>query len=274
MEKLPSISDLVKDRARFDSFVYTPIREAIQELARRSKDQGLTKKIENLLHGDIPEPLSRKPRAVIFRQLKTPNYEMRRFVSLVEGLGKLEPLFWEYAADKFTPNNEYKRALGKLLFFGGKGKKGGSKIDALNIIDFNQSNGKQISSLLTLWGQNFVDFHHEFFDTCFRSMPGTSYDSSDWFSHNGRSANGYYKSFLALFIKHGILFENFLLDETEFTFTKDIVLPAFLSVYSETGLKPLVVALEPTSIEGDKFWLCYPGQDRRNALFDKVRDSA
>jgi hypothetical protein len=259
---LQDITHLVSDRRLFDATLYTPLEEAWEELQRRRQDKALEAKIDSLLGDNIPGPLVDEPKAVLFRHVLTPNYETRRFVSLLDGFGKLEPLFWEYRDDKYTPNNELKRAIGRLFFYHGTGKRGGLKIDSLNVLDFNTANGRPISSLETPWGQNFIEFHHEFFSKCFRSMPHSTFDASNWFKQNGQTSGSYYKSFMTLFIRHGVLFENMMLDDSEIDFAKNIFLPAFIDVFKETGLKPLVVALEPTHIEGDRFWMCYPGQDK------------
>ncbi len=262
---IPSIEDipmLVSNRSLFDATLYTSLEEAWAELQRRRQDPELERKVLELLGGEIPVPLRNGPRAIIFRHVLTPNYEMRRFVSLVNGFGKLKPLFWEYYSDKYTPNNELKRTIGRLFFYHGKGKKGGSRIDSLNVLDFNTANGQLISDLKTVWGQNFVEFHHEFFKDCFRELPGTTYDASGWFKNNGQVSKTYYEAFMLLMIKDGILFENMMLDESEIDFAKNVFLPSFISVYQKLGLKPLIVALEPTDIEGDHFWMCYPGADR------------
>ena len=185
----------------------------------------------------------------------------------------MEPLFWEYYEDKFTSHNEWKHALGKLAFFGGVGKKGGVKIDAFNIIDFNYWGGEKLSAVRTLWGQPLIEFHHEFFDATFRPLSDCTFDASDWFTINGKNAHGYYQNFLSLFIRHGILFENFMLDEKEFTFTRDVVLPAFIAVCRATGRKPLIVPLEPTTIEGERFWMCYPDKSKLFVL-DKLNGNS
>jgi hypothetical protein len=39
-------------------------------------------------------------------------------------------------------------------------------------------------------------------------------------------------------------------------------LPAFIHVYEETGLKPLIVALEPTDTEDDEYWISYPHEEK------------
>jgi hypothetical protein len=121
------------------------------------------------------------------------------------------------------------------------------------------ANGKPISSVRTQWGQGLVDFHRELFLLRYpKYKKDVFFDISKWFKNNGGNAKDYYKKFMALFIRNGILFENFMLDYEEMQFTKDYFLPAFFKVYEDLGLKPLIVALSPTDIEGDQFWMCHP----------------
>ena len=255
------INALVADRKAFNDFVYTPLKEAVVELEKRRKDKKLEAKINDLLKGDIPEPLKEKSKIVMFRQLVSPNYEIRRFVNVADAW-EVDILFWEYHNDKFTSNNELKHALGKMPFYTGMGKDGRARITNFNIIDFNTSNGKKISEVKTLWGQSLIDFHHKFFRNRYSDVNHHFFDASKWFKEHGAGAAGYYTNFLSLFIRHAILFENFLLDSREISFTKDIFLPAFINIYRITGLKPIIVALEPTHIEGDKFWVCYPNEEK------------
>lgn len=258
------IDTLVADRQAFNSFVYTPLDEALKELKKRRQDVKLAEKIREFLHNDIPSFLKRLPtRAVLFRQVVTPNYEVRRFFHITQGLDDLEPLFWEYHEDKFTSNNDWKRSLGKLTFLMGIGKKEGKKIESATIINFNTYNGKKISQVKTLWGQSLVKFHHELFDKTYRtSSQKHFFDSSKWFKRNGATANEYYLPFFLLFIQHAVLFENFMLDTKELSFSRDVFLPAFIRAFKETGYKPLIVALEPTDIEGDNYWLYHPGKSK------------
>jgi len=257
------IDVLVADRQAFNSFVYTPLNEAMEELKRRREDKKLGETISELLHGDIPSILEGPSiKAVLFRQLVTPNYEVRRFFHLVEGLNGLEPLFWEYYEDKFTSNNEWKHSLGKMKFFVRVGKKKEGRTEHVTIVDFAKYDGKKISQVKTLWGQSLVRFHHEFFENVYQPWSDFFFDSSEWFWRNGVSADKYYTPFFRLFVRDAILFENFMLDVKELSFTKDIFLPAFIQVFRETGHKPLVVALEPTEIEEDVFWLCHPSKSK------------
>ncbi|HEY9480806.1 MAG TPA: hypothetical protein VIR98_01065 [Candidatus Paceibacterota bacterium] len=253
------IEKLISDREAFNAFIYTPLDKAIEELRSRNADESLGARMRDSVAIRIPEPLSDGPKAVLFRQVTTPNYELRRFVSIADAVCGLQPLFWEYRKDKFTSNNDVKKALGKLSFFFGKGKKGGSKIERLNVIDFNSYNGKKIDEVKTLWGQPLVDFHRELFENTYPKLDtAVFYDASDWFATSGGAAKGYYENFLSLFVKHAVLFENFMLDMKEVGFTREIFLPAFLRIMKATGVKPLIVALEPTDIEGEEFWMCHP----------------
>lgn len=142
-------------------------------------------------------------------------------------------------------------------------KNGETMWENLRIINFNDSNNKKISSIKTMWGEPLVDFHHGLFCESFPKHTQCMTDISDWLHTAGPHAIDYYKQFLTLFLRDGILFENFLLEKNEFGFTQQVVLPAFLAVMKETGLKPLVVALEPTDIEADNFWQSHPYTDMK-----------
>jgi len=65
-----------------------------------------------------------------------------------------------------------------------------------------------------------------------------------------------YSYLLALFVSHGVLFEDFVTDGSEARFTKEIMLPAFEKVQASFGLKPLIVSLVPDL--ADEYWWCYP----------------
>jgi hypothetical protein len=70
----------------------------------------------------------------------------------------------------------------------------------------------------------------------------------------------YYKAFMSLLVNHGVLFENYYLNEKEHAFTKKVFLPAFIEVYEKTGYKPMIVSIEPTDNEGDQYWYSHPAE--------------
>lgn len=247
---------LSNDRDHFNAFVYTSHIDAADEIYRRSKNIKLKNKIESFLHYDIPKPLQESCKAVLFRQLFSPNYELRRFIHLIDVLN-LEPMFLEYYEDKFTSINPLKHCLGKMRFQ--------SDLDSsrliirnVNIIDFNSSQGKKINSVETVWGQSLIEFHHQLLEEIFPNSSQFLYDGSPWFHRQGDKARTYYVKYLALFIQNGILFENFTLDSEELEFIKDIFLPAFVYVWKAIGVKPIIVPLLSSHNQDEKYWSSYP----------------
>ena len=71
------------------------------------------------------------------------------------------------------------------------------------------------------------------------------FDLSNFFYKMGKNASEYYPKYLALFIKDGILCENFLEDGREGVFTKKVFIPAFERVCKYFGIKPLIVRSIP-----------------------------
>lgn len=256
------IEELMNDRDAFNSFIYTPWEEALSELKKRSEDTKILDCLSRTTPHGIPEIMEGKKSMVLFRHIATPNYEIRRFTIAADALSELHPIILEYTDDQFNNRNDWKFSLGKLYFQKGFNKLGEPVVEKKTIIDINAANNQPISSLATKWGQSLVDFHHELLTEQLPHVDIESnvFDLSSWLHKHGVSAREYYKAFLSLFLKDGILFENFLIDSKEYGFTKDIILPAILELEEETGYRPLIVALEPTHIEGDDFWLSHPSE--------------
>ncbi|MEN9647421.1 MAG: hypothetical protein RLY57_225 [Candidatus Parcubacteria bacterium] len=256
MSLTEKIEEITLDHDVFNKFLYTPIREAVAELKKREKEVKLNG------NSNIPSVLCQNHlQAVIFRHVGASNYELRRFFSITDAV-ELKPIILEYNSDRFTSQNQAKLLLGKLCFFKGKDSTGSNRVEYKTIIDVNESNNKSISEIKTIWGEKLVDFHHELLKKNFPTIPYEVFDMSDWIQAHGGRAKEYYKSFFEIITTHGILFENFMINEKEIEFTKNVVLPAFIEVYEKTGKKPLIVALEPTDIEGDDFWMCHPIEDK------------
>ncbi len=257
-ENASQVDAMLFDHERLNAFIYTPLETALSELVKRKQDTELQSYVNELIPSGIPNIMSEKQSVVIFRNIATPNYEVTRFMHIAVSLQELQPVIFEYTQDKFNNRNEWKFSLAKVPFYTGVNKNNEQLFEYQNIIDVNASNNKPINSINTVWGQNLVEFHHELFNMSYPEYTNVPYDLSEWLHSIGPAAKDYYKSFLALFLKDGILFENFLIDEKEFEFTKNIILPAIQELEKETGHKPLIVALEPTDIEGNKFWLSHP----------------
>ncbi len=268
---MPEIDTLLENKDLFNNFMYMSFNDAIQELEKRKSNTELATAIKKYFPYDIPEPLRTEQRCVLFRQVATPNFEIRRFLFLT-GFSNLKPLLWEYYADKFTSNNVMKKYLGKIPIITGYSKTGAQLTQFKTIIDFNKSNGIPLLDVKTKNNISLIELHHELFKHCGIShKKDMFFDSSKWFNQIGGTANEYYISFMALFLQNNIWFENFIFDDVhERKFLKEIVLPGIKRLYDETGFKPLIVALEPTDIENNMFWYSYP-ENVGKYLNDKVQ---
>lgn len=255
------IEAVVADRKKFDEFVYTPVLDAVRQLQERAEDKSIR------IDHTFPEIFARKINLVLARHVATPNFEMLRFMAAVDAL-EMEPVLLEYLDDKLALENKSKYFLCKLTFFEGFGKHGGLKTTKIPVVNFNSVSGHPISSISTVSQQPLVEMHHEFFRRAFGRFADNVCDISRWYKENGGCASQYYDFFLSIFVKNGILFENFLLAKAEINFTRDIFLKAFVRVWQRTGYKPLIVALEPTTIEGDEFLYYYPKEYMQ--YFEKV----
>lgn len=240
----------------FSDLVYTSFPEAKEELFRRRENKDLRDSILKYLNGDIPDPLLNGPKALLFRQLLTPNHELKKFIEIISNTG-IDPLFFEYYEDKFTSCNPLKHALGKLKFCDCE-KKYPNNLKTKTIIEFNKYDGKRIIDVHTIWGKNLVDFHHALVEEVYNNCSNNFFDATKWFHRAGISASKYYSKYIALFVQNAILFENFILEDPELSFVKSIFLPSFLEISNLFGCKPLIVPLLPISTQADAYWHSYP----------------
>lgn len=233
--------------------MYTPLEEAKEEVRARWQNPALRRKVEDYI-GNIPGPFRDDPKAVLDRNIATPNFEYFHFLQLAAS-ASLSPVVTEYIKDKFVTINVDKLGLGKMPFHKGHDKKKHVLFKYMNVIDCTKYQGKPFFEIRTLWGEPLVVFHHRLLS---RSDGHSSlFDASSWYEVNGGNAEGYYHNYLALFICHGILFENFITNEEEERFSRRIVYPAFRKVSQHFGLKPLIVPLYPEDKATDIYWRCY-----------------
>ncbi len=247
---------------RFDAFDYfhTEPRMALWELAQRRKESGLKEKVRQTL-GSTAETILKKfiqPRAVLFRQVATPTHEIIRFLRLAKHM-KLKPLILEYHGDKFvSSDNRYKRSLGKMPIYEHTGSDGRDMVRYETVCDFNTSTGKPFTDIQCLHGESLIAFHHRLFRAITGLNPKTHcVDATHWFDANGRKAVDYYEHLLTLFVRDGILFENYFTTKSEGPFVTESVLPAFKRIQQTYGYSPLIVRLLPSNEELRLFWDAY-----------------
>ncbi|MBI5847518.1 MAG: hypothetical protein HZB31_06135 [Nitrospirae bacterium] len=242
--------------------MYTPLEEAEKELWSRWNNPVLRREVQQFI-GELPVVFEEKPRAVLFRNIMTPNFEYLKFLESAKKIN-LSPLGLEYVTDRFCTRNMDKVSLGRLPIFQKKDKNDRDVIQYNRILDLMGCENRQINEIKTLWGEQLIDFHH-------RLLPLHSegielFDISLWHKFNGNSAKHYYPYYLAFFICHGILFENFITNDEEKAFAQSVVAPAIEKVREHFGLKPLIVLLGDESEQSSKYWICYHSNIKQEVL--------
>ena len=236
--------------------IYTPLSEALVLLKERFYDKDLREKVLAYYKSIMPpDILINSPKAVFSRPIATPNFEFTYFMDLINKTG-LEPLVLEYP-DKFVANNNSKYHLCKLCVLD-KSKIKHRHIDTHSIVDFNNWEGEQLSSINTKKNNSLIKQHHDFLYKIYPEMKGKVYDFSDWFQQTRGEDDSYYVSFLSLFVCFGILFDNYLInDPSEKDFVLNKVIPSYDKVVELFGVKPIICPLLPISNEFNEKWYWY-----------------
>jgi hypothetical protein len=237
--------------------IYTPLLAARKELQRRWSDENLKRKVESFLGGKIPNAFQSGFNAALFRFIATPNLECRLAKDMAS-LADLNFVFMEYLNDRFCTRNVDKVHLGRLSFFSDKNKRKSEVGSRVRVIDFTKSEKVPFKNIRTLKGENFIDFHHRLFEMESENNPMRTFDVSTLKLKDETAMDVYMKIF-ALFICHGILFENYFVntnpDEREFT--ESVIVPVFWSVYEIFGVKPLITPIISNRDES-VLWQYYP----------------
>lgn len=256
MNSIGDYNEIMSNHNLFNKVVYTPLSEALKILDKRQKDLKLIKKITDNIKDGIPFIFKEKKCGIMARQIATPNYESRAFISITNE-NNLHPVFVEYFEDKFTSNNKYKHSLGQLHIKNKVSKNGEDCISKVTIIDFNKYNGEKISSIKTLWGESLVDFHKKLFEL--NGLKDFSFfNELEWYKKDKEKPIDFYLNLFLLVSGFGILFENFShSNDSEGNFTKTVVLPTIEKIYKITGVKPLIVPIPPMDLETDDLWYCH-----------------
>jgi len=259
-----------KNPKAFRSEIYTSFGDLEEEIKRRWNDKKLRKKVKDFFGPKMLSVLSDKPRAILSRNIGTPNLEVKHFVDLA-GEIKLDPLILEYN-DKFVAKNRDKYYLCRLFFSRTSKNHKTVSADTLKTVDFNKYEGKYFNDIKTVWGESIVDFHHKLLQKELPELKGKIFNFSEWFDETRKLSKYYYLYYLSLFICHGILFENFLIgDKQELSFIEEKFLPSFREVKKIFGVKPLIYPPLPFKNEKSLFWLSYPEKRKKNRHKDQEK---
>jgi hypothetical protein len=133
---------------------------------------------------------------------------------------------------------------------------GGVNFAYRTVIDCTPCQGRLLRNIQTIWGENFVDFHHRLLSKT--PFEVNRVDLSTWYQSKGENAKAYYYYDLTFYIYNGILFENFITNEKEEEFSRTTAFPTFKEVENYFGVKPLIVPIAPHETASDIYWRCYP----------------
>ncbi len=231
--------------------LFLPSHEAIADMRVRHRDPALHKAVLRFLKGDLPAYLSGQPPVLyLARHVATPNTETLLFLQTLACTGE-RLVIGQDLHDKFVSINAMKRALGRLPILDGPLLRGGPLPRVLRkrtVIDFTASDGQMLDQVRTLWGEPLADFHARLFERCSPIACERVMDA-EWIDRNGRGdLRAHYERMLALFICHGVLFEDYWVDDpgdtSERWFVAEILRPAFRATVDRFGLAPLMVHLD------------------------------
>lgn len=234
--------------------IYFSLDAARAELARRWADVELRRRVEAELGTRFVPKFRARPRAVITRQLLSPDNGFIFFHQAANYVGG-EPFAWEFFGDFFSRCNDEKRGWGELRVVDVDRKL------LIEVISMSGSNRKPFLEVVTRLGEPLVAFHGRLLGLA--GYPIEQQDMTQWFHEIGKPTEYYYPWMLHM-VAHGVLFDNFqtTADPKEAPFTHNVVLPALQRIEEKFGLRPLVVRLYPEhqTPEEDFYWWSYPPQ--------------
>ena len=244
--------------------LYTSLPEAATELEQRRKDCDLCTLVENYHRSLNPPFMSVASVGVLNRSIITPNRELDRYFSLL-AQSRLLPLLVEFHEDFFVTHNRDKYRLGQQVFT--KSPEVRREMSAVNWKSLKGKAPPRMSDLRTRNGLKLTDYHHALLEFAYPGCEKHLVDFSAWFLE-ARRGEFYYLRYLALFICHGILFDNYIVeDKSEMRFALDKVLPSFKKATELFGVRPLIVPLLPSETEHSDYWRSLP-----NTLYPHARE--
>ncbi len=237
---------------------YSTFPVIMEELKARKQNKALQQAVLEYLGEDFPDFLDpRDQKAVFARSIHTPNQEFFFFRDTVKEFG-LDPVYCNYYVAKLVMKNPEKYHLARLGFIEGQDKHGRLLYSYKNIVNINTNEGKCLQDISVRDDLSLIDFHGGLFNAT--KDPYTFVDISKWFL-KVREDDGYYCKYLALFLCHGVLFDNYLLaNDAEHKFFMEKILPSFEFLEKKFGVKPLIFPVLPIKEENDFFYLFYKSE--------------
>lgn len=206
----------------------------------------LRKKVEEWMQAQgwgFPKMPEEKYLAMLGRHVATSRYEDIVFMLMARRAG-LRPMWMEYTADQLVCVSPFKRGLLKYQTCSGRGRNGGYKTKSVKLASIENWKSRPIRDVvISTSRKRVVDHHHELQDRMLGNP--LRMDFSYWLAKIGK-ARRYYTAYLAMFVAHGVLFEDYHGGESgdELNgFTGQIFEPSFAEVKRIFGVQPLIVPM-------------------------------
>ncbi|MGM0628819.1 MAG: hypothetical protein ACQESA_00120 [Patescibacteria group bacterium] len=224
---------------------YTEIDEAKDVIDSRGK--GVKKSVEDWWIDSgvsFPSIFNGVPYAILARNIPTFRYEDAVFVKMAERVG-LTPLWMGYSEDFMVSASSDKISLINPVFAMRMGKNGGVVLEKKRIACCEKNEGKKLSEIVcNNGGGSLKEFHRKQLLSFYPEA--LTWDFSGKAKELGGRAVFYYTHFLSLAISHGVLFEDYHGDGSDWQlnrFTNNVFEPAFKEVKELFGCAPVIVKM-------------------------------
>ncbi|CAN1573236.1 hypothetical protein MCELHM10_03434 [Paracoccaceae bacterium] len=201
-----------------------------------------------------------RPRAILFRQIATPNYELRRFLRLCSRSG-YTPVILQYHTDRMSCQNAFKRSLVAPMFLDGINRNGQPIFRRHHLINVETVEKLRLSEV-TVSGRTLPDLHADLLQLAIPKETFRTVDGSSLFGSYSAGARDYYVDLFVALTGGLILFEDFLTDAKEADFFARVVLPAFDAACKILGHRPMISKLCDNRRMPSPLWYAYPASYR------------
>ena len=200
------------------------------------------------------------PCAILFRQVATPNYELRSFLRTSRRLG-LKPVVLTYHQDRMTLRNNFKRSLVAPIFVEGINRFTQPIWRRRQIINVETIEKFRLSDL-HIDDVRLPDFHRALIRRAIPDEKVTIVEGSDWLSSYSCGPRDYYLDILLGLTGGTVLFETFLTDKEEARFFHSVVRPAFTEATRILKREPSLMPLCTGRRAASPLWYAYPDSYR------------
>lgn len=201
-----------------------------------------------------------RPRAILFRQIATPNYELRRFLRLC-ARSDYAPVILQYHADRMSCHNTFKRSLVAPMFLEGVSRTGQPFFRRQVLTNVEKVDRLQLAKV-SVSGRPLPSIHTDLLRLALPDERMELVEGSHWFGQYPAGAQDYYVDLFAALTGNLILFEDFVTSGEDGPFFERVVRPAFDAACSILGIRPLVRRLYDNRRMASPLWYAYPASYR------------